>query len=256
MTLPFPPLYSEKAGQQEKPQKVCRACKESLDIESFTKNSRFRDGLDSRCKSCTIEYYRLLEEKHSLARDEPINKTCTRCGITKSIPEFYKFRPSTDGRRPDCKTCVSLQASERWIAAPRPKEINKQRYKEWHSQNVEYVREKKQKLHFSNRSASREWYDQKLAEQGGGCGICMSKTPKGAGNRFHIDHNHDCCTSPGRACERCRRGLLCSQCNLALERMESIDDWGMKAIAYLLKYKLDYTSAPISLGPPAGLTTR
>ncbi len=58
-------------------------------------------------------------------------------------------------------------------------------------------------------------YDAMLAAQGGVCALC-GKPPKPGGvrssSRLHVDHDHACC--PGKkACGKCVRALLCSQCN-------------------------------------------
>ena len=58
-------------------------------------------------------------------------------------------------------------------------------------------------------------YAQMLATQGGRCAGC-GRTPPVAGKDLHIDHDHGCCPQGGRSCERCRRGLLCAECNMAL----------------------------------------
>lgn len=61
-----------------------------------------------------------------------------------------------------------------------------------------------------------ERYDELLASQGGGCGLCGTTDPGGrGGERFHVDHDHSCC--PGsRSCDKCVRALLCAPCNVGL----------------------------------------
>lgn len=57
--------------------------------------------------------------------------------------------------------------------------------------------------------------DRMIAAQGGRCAICgvrFEDAPKGMAN---IDHNHECCPQ-NHACERCRRALLCYNCNSGL----------------------------------------
>ena len=68
------------------------------------------------------------------------------------------------------------------------------------------------------------WYEAKLAEQGGHCALCPAYPEKRA---LDGDHNH----VTGKL-----RGLLCSQCNVALERMETVQNWDQNAKAYLEKY--------------------
>jgi hypothetical protein len=68
------------------------------------------------------------------------------------------------------------------------------------------------------------WYANKLEEQDGLCAICLKSATK---RKFVVDHNH----STGEA-----RGLLCDPCNMALSRIEAIDNWDVKARDYLLRY--------------------
>lgn len=72
----------------------------------------------------------------------------------------------------------------------------------------------------------QEWYDAKLAEQNGGCAICNGGTIRKK-RYLCVDHNH----KTGAA-----RGILCSRCNAALERLDSVPDWPLLALAYLQKY--------------------
>ncbi|MCW2900996.1 MAG: hypothetical protein JWO67_3261 [Streptosporangiaceae bacterium] len=80
-------------------------------------------------------------------------------------------------------------------------------------------------------------YEAWLAEQGGGCAVCGTTDPGGAsGDRFHVDHDHDCC--PGhKSCPSCRRGLLCAKCNVGLGSFRDDPDRLMAAAAYLLTRK-------------------
>lgn len=71
-----------------------------------------------------------------------------------------------------------------------------------------------------------EWYDAKLAEQNGGCAICDGGTIRKK-RYLCVDHNHK---------TKAVRGLLCSRCNAALERLDSVADWATKAVAYLQQY--------------------
>lgn len=55
---------------------------------------------------------------------------------------------------------------------------------------------------------ARPEYDAMYFEQDGLCAICQ------IWEATHVDHDHKCCTTPGKSCGRCIRGLLCGGCNL------------------------------------------
>ncbi len=94
-------------------------------------------------------------------------------------------------------------------------------------------REVQRVKHRNNRHGiTQEWFDAKMVEQDNKCAVCykpFEKTP-------HIDHNHECC-KPSTSCGKCRRSLLCEDCNLGLGRF--FDDVNLlsSAIQYINQYK-------------------
>lgn len=52
---------------------------------------------------------------------------------------------------------------------------------------------------------------------------------------YVIDHDHSCCPQ-GRSCVKCRRGLLCSSCNIGIGNLKDSTDLLRMAILYLEKY--------------------
>lgn len=121
-------------------------------------------------------------------------RTCTACGETKPLSEFYvkNKRPGAEGyNQPaaECKLCSARRTRERRKADP-------QQVRQTGSHS---------KLR-SRYSVTPEAYAARLAAQGGGCAICGA--PASAdGRRLSVDHDH----STGRV-----RGLLCEPCNPAL----------------------------------------
>lgn len=87
----------------------------------------------------------------------------------------------------------------------------------------EYYRKQDLKKNFG---IDQEWYLDKLSGQNRACAICLSSTLKNR-KHFMVDHDH----TTGAT-----RGLLCAQCNFALSRIETVPDWGIKALAYLARY--------------------
>ena len=216
--------------------KVCNICGESLPINEFTRNKRYSDGRENRCKSCTISYYKELGKKHALAANLPIEKRCALCGLTKPMDEFYKAAWSVDGRHSRCKECHSLVAAERWEANPREPELNRKKNKDWRDGNKEYLKNYTKGKNYTYYGVTAEWYEAKFIEQNGKCELCGLPYEFSGKKRMSIDHNHVCCPT-GRGCNKCRRGLLCTKCNTRLGVLE-ITDWVKQAKAYLKKYPL------------------
>jgi hypothetical protein len=80
-------------------------------------------------------------------------------------------------------------------------------------------------------------YARMVVAQDGRCAGCDRTPPFRGDKQLHIDHDHRCCPQGGRSCERCRRGLLCPDCNMGLgllgddpERLETL-------AAYLRKHQ-------------------
>jgi hypothetical protein len=82
--------------------------------------------------------------------------------------------------------------------------------KEWRDANLEKARAYKRKERLSLKGMTFEDFEKLKVDQDHRCAVCKRVTEV-----FHIDHDHSCC--PGqKTCGNCNRGLLCSNCNLAL----------------------------------------
>lgn len=88
---------------------------------------------------------------------------------------------------------------------------------------------------------TQEQFDFLLQEQGYACAMCF--TPFEGSQPVFIDHDHNlgCHPEEKRACDRCRRGLLCLRCNTALGYIERYSEL---ARAYL-------ATTPALVGSPA-----
>lgn len=138
-------------------------------------------------------------------------------------------------------------------------ETSLQRDRDWRKNNIEKARQKNRTYYADNKETeiarnkkfyqdnketqrvrhrnnrhhiTQDWFDSKLIEQNDKCAICRKPfidTP-------HIDHNHNCC-KPSTSCEKCRRDLLCKDCNLGLGRFHDDPVILGRAIDYVAKHK-------------------
>ena len=98
-----------------------------------------------------------------------------------------------------------------------------------------------------------EYYEQKLVEQGGGCGLCggpPTKRKRRPAAFFDLDHDHNCC-SGDRSCGKCARGLLCSRCNFVLGVIEKDPTLLNKLLGGISTYLRRYSKSA-QYTPPDG----
>ena len=144
------------------------------------------------------------------------NKICPQCNLTKNVSSFYKAKKSIDGYQCWCKQCMDERKRD-----ARPSG--------WHKKHD-------LKKHFN---MTLEEYNNKMEEQNGVCAICKRKE-----TRIHpatkktqclsVDH----CHKTGKI-----RGLLCSNCNIALGNFQDSTEVLKNAVVYLDKYKVEPTNA-------------
>lgn len=73
---------------------TCSKCKSSKSPDNFTKNSKYRSGLSSYCKSCMKAYYRPEEQKRYERQ-----KRMARLGLTlEEADELLR-------KHPNCQIC-------------------------------------------------------------------------------------------------------------------------------------------------------
>ena len=112
--------------------------------------------------------------------------------------------------------------------AAHPEETKKAQRK-WREANRDRIPHNHRKHRYG--ISEEEFYAQ-LVAQDHACGVCgapFSITPS-------IDHDHACC-GVNKACDKCRRGLLCARCNHLLGHTRDSVEVLYRAIAYLLRHK-------------------
>lgn len=90
-------------------------------------------------------------------------------------------------------------------------------------------------------------YDAMLLAQGRRCAICRCPEPGGRG-RWHVDHDHACCSGK-RTCGRCVRGLLCYKCNAAIGYLHDDPTLLRAALTYLEHSRPHSERNPLAFGP-------
>ena len=55
-------------------------------------------------------------------------------------------------------------------------------------------------------------------------------------SKLNVDHDHSCC-SGSKSCGKCVRGLLCTNCNMFIGRIETVSNIVKEAEHYLERYR-------------------
>jgi hypothetical protein len=169
------------------------------------------------------------EASYSQATRICTRKDCSLAGVPQRLSEFVR-------NRFECNTCTAAYM-RRYRDANRARINDRVRISQRAARAAN--REKHRLLstmkRFRRQGATEAWYDEQLRKQQFGCAICGSTASRNHGPRFAIDHNHKCCPKK-RACDKCRRGLLCGPCNTRLGVLEAAD-WVQKANAYLSRFR-------------------
>jgi hypothetical protein len=86
-------------------------------------------------------------------------KTCTKCGETKPLSEFYRRRASRDGRATQCRTCVQTT-----VLVNRAAERERMGDEYWKAHQAEIVRRHRAKGRDARSRESRQAYNSALHE--------------------------------------------------------------------------------------------
>jgi hypothetical protein len=170
-----------------------------------------------------------------------MRKPKCECGVCRSCKKREQYRKNRENQ---------IARSTIWAQLHRDR--HNKNVADWKKRNPEKVRSYWQKRNakikgtalsseINRRSdlkrhygVTKEWYETKLQEQNGGCGICGATENTAKNRRMHVDHSH----VSGQ-----NRGILCHSCNATLERLETIEGWTAKAQAYLDRYEKEWWDA-------------
>jgi hypothetical protein len=125
-------------------------------------------------------------------------KTCTKCGETKSLNEFYVIKASGNPHG-SCKACFKRKSKE-----------SKERLGKKHVKNLQ--------LQWWYGIGIQD-YNEMLEEQGGRC-VCGANAGRSDRESLFVDHDHE---------TGLIRGLLCNKCNRAIGLVD--DPASLRALA-------------------------
>lgn len=155
---------------------------------------------------------------------ETITKVCTKCGLPKSLEDYWNHPSGKFGKRPRCKTCVS----EENAGAIRKRDT--ERYAKYGHMIRETVKRWARKNDNQRRKNLKDRYgisireyDRLLEEQNHLCAIC--RLPMDEGKRLAVDHNHETGEIRGIVHLRCNTAIALFRdspviCRLAAEYLE------------------------------------
>lgn len=195
-------------------------------------------------------------------------KLCNKCKETKTFDQFYKDSGLVDGYKSQCKECQKAvkqawYSKNRDISIERSKvyrqnhpewalEMSRRNYRQnsWRQQNPEKAKQlairTARARRFRKYGITQEQYDTILASQNFVCGACheaptFSPVRKGASkyDNFVIDHDH----VTGEI-----RGILCTNCNVAIGMLRDSPDKARKIADYLDRQSPTNSGLEVRLG--------
>lgn len=156
-------------------------------------------------------------------------RICSKCkkGLPLTFDYFYRSKREKDGFIYSCKKCESKRCKE-YKKTEQAKITRRKWEKEYRQSSHGCKMKQKGRLKY-NYDITLEQYDAMFEAQDGNCIICgLPQLMK----RLAVDHNHQ----TGEI-----RGLLCTNCNLLLGRIENNLGLVNKIMEYLRKFARNLT---------------
>jgi hypothetical protein len=127
------------------------------------------------------------------------HRECAKCHATLPLSDFRAKSTGHMGLTARCGECL------------------KQDIRAWSAANADWARLRQRASRFG---ISPDALTSLAAIQAHKCAICGTHQDV-LSRALAVDHNHACCSEPGRSCGDCIRGLLCHVCNPTLGHYES-----------------------------------
>jgi hypothetical protein len=150
-----------------------------------------------------------------------MSRVCTKCGIEKSLYDFYKTTKNRLGLRTECKECTN-KSNRSWYKTV--SEENGERLKNHRKSGMKT----RLKLNFD---LTLEQYEELLKSQNYECAVCQRHVDD-LNKRMAVDHAH--VDSDYYKADEIR-GLLCEDCNLRLIGDRVNPEIFMRAANYLMR---------------------
>ena len=176
--------------------KNCKVCKNRKELSEFYKHQNYKDGHNTICKICVLEYDRQRQINHPGPKTTG-TKICSTCKTEKPVSEFTKRLRNKDGLRSCCKQC-DRKSGKKWRTK---------------NPNARYLGKIRQEYGLDEKT-----YLEMLEKQDYKCKIC------GIDGKLVVDHCHVNLNV---------RGLLCNNCNAGLGMFEDNVENLKNAIKYI-----------------------
>ena len=125
-------------------------------------------------------------------------KTCSKCGESKPLTEYYARKDRPDGLQSHCKACRN-EGHRAWRAANPEK--NRADARAWYAANPDKSRARSRRNKYGTDGVAL------LQEQGGACAICNTALAALPPLLRHLDHCHTSSKVRGWLCKGCNTGI-------------------------------------------------
>lgn len=146
-------------------------------------------------------------ERRKLSWNTATERRCAQCKLTKPLAGF-------PGPHAYCKACHAIRARAYRAANPDPLRARRETLRRY--------------------GLTPDTFAELLASQDDRCAICRTTEPGGQG--WHVDHDHTC-HARKQACRKCRRGILCDRCNIAIGNLRDDPAIIQAALEYVTAHR-------------------
>lgn len=144
--------------------KICTRCKIEKPSEAFTKSTRYKSGLVSRCKGCQVELSTAWNKAHPERYREIKSSSSRRITLRNAPPDARRFAYSPDRSEKRCPRCKERKPIDQFspvheptgVRVPYCKSCQAERFKEWKEKNPEVLAASQLKFKLENPDKPRE----------------------------------------------------------------------------------------------------